>query len=229
MVAQRGIRVCAWVGIAVGCTGCPNAKITRFDATPRHVCPGDRVELVWDVIGSGAMTVTPATPHAPSGHVADSGTAVIHPMARTTAELQVTRTGGEPTGARVDIEMSQGETMAASIADPSAACRDGTVSSTAHIKNFASDLTVAVVAAQSGDRRAGYDVTHVDERTHQPVTAHVSPTSPTTRFDGVPIVGDWIISSQLSPGESCDSPRLPNNLVVVAYTKCGGEDSHDAR
>lgn len=221
-MVRQWIRVRPWLTIALSVAAGCNATITRFDATPRHVCPGDRVEIVWDFKGSGTMTVTPPTAHAPTGHVADQSTVVIHPAASTQVDLRVTRMGGKPTGAHLDIEMVQGETVAASIADPSAACRDGVISSTAHLKNFAPDLAVALIGVPPGDARAGYDVAHVDERTHQPVTAHISSTAPTDRFAGMPIVGDWIISSALSSGESCDPPRLPNNLVVVAYTQCGG-------
>ena len=54
------------------------------------------------------------------------------------------------------------------------------------------------------------------------VTARVSAAAPTTRFDGLPITGDWILSSPLPPGVSCDSPGLPSNLVVIATTRCTG-------
>ena len=228
VAARRLMAAGAWTLIAAA-GACGNAKITRFDAAPRHVCPGDPVELVWSFQGSGTMTIAPAIEHAPAGRVAADGEAVIRPMTRTTVGLDVTRTGGEPTGARLDIEMAQGETVAASIADPGAACRDGTVVSTAHLRNFASDLAVSVVGVRPDDARAGYDVSHVDPRTHQAVTAHVAPGAPSARFSGVPLVGDWVLSSPLSPGESCDPPRLPSdpprlpsNLIVIAYTHCGG-------
>jgi len=214
------VRIWPWL-VAASCSACCHPKIAKLEATPRHVCPGERVELVWEFSGSGTMTVTPSTASAPAGHVADRGTASIQPMAPTRVELRVTRTFGAPTGAQLDIEMAQGESVAASIADDSAACSAGVVSSTAHLRNFAPDLAVALVGMQPGDSRAGYDVTHVDARTHQPVTAHVAPAAPTDRFAGMPIGGDWVISSPLAAGESCDPPSLPNNLVVVAYTNCG--------
>jgi hypothetical protein len=218
-VAPRVVRVSAWIAIAAGGAGCPNARINRLDATPRHVCPGDPVELVWAFEGSGTMTATPPSAGAPAGRVDDQGKVVIHPAANTTVDLRVTRWGGEPAGGRLDIEMAQGETLAASLADPSAACHDGVVTSTAHVKNFAPDLTVRAVEAPPSHARAGYDVTHVDDRTHEPVTAHVAPGAPVTQFTGLPLAGDWIISSPLAPGETCDS-RLPANLIVVAYTQC---------
>jgi len=149
-------------------------------------------------------------------------------LAPSTVELVVTRAGGRPAGARIDIEMNQGALVAASIADPSASCRDGVVASTAYVRNFAPDLVVAVVGVRPGDDRT-YDVSHLDERTQQMVTARVSSAAPTTRFAGLPIVGDWILSSPLPPGASCDSPGLPSNLVVVAYTQCTGGGQHDAR
>jgi hypothetical protein len=214
------VRIWPWL-IAASCSACGHPKIARFDATPRHVCPGERVELAWEFSGSGTMIVTPSMANAPAGHVADRGTASIQPMAPTRIELRVTRMFGDPIGEQRDIEMAQGESVTASIADDSAACSAGVVSSTAHLRDFAPDLAVALVGMQPGDGRAGYDVTHVDARTRQPVTAHVAPAAPTDRFAGMPIAGDWVLSSALAAGESCDPPSLPNNLVVVAYTNCG--------
>jgi hypothetical protein len=221
-IAVRVVQIGAWVAVAASGAGCPNAKITKLEATPRHVCPGDRVELAWAFDGSGTMTVTPLVAQGPVGTVDDHGAAVIRPTANTTVDLQVTRWGGEPTGGRLDIELARSETLAASLADPSAACRDGAVLSTAHVKNFAPDLTVVEIGVPASHPRAGYDITHVDARTHQPVIAHVAPGEPATRFAGVPINGDWIISSPLAPGEACDPPRLPASLIVTVYTQCGG-------
>jgi hypothetical protein len=222
-IARRAriVRVSAWVAIA-GSTACHNAKITRLDAMPRHVCPGDPVELAWAFDGAGTMTVAPPTAQAPAGRVGDRGTAVIRPATGTTVDLQVTRWGGEPAGGRLDIEIGRAETLAASLADPGAACHDGVVTSTAHVRNFDAGLSVLELDVPASHARAGYDVTHVDERTHQPVTAHVAPGAPATRFAGQPINGDWILSSPLAPGEACDSPGLPGNLAVIAYTQCAG-------
>lgn len=216
------MRISAWVAIAAGGLGCPNAKITRLDATPRHVCPGDPVEIAWAFDGAGTMTITPPTAQAPAGRVGNRGTAVLRPTTDTAVDLQVTRRGGEPAGGRLDIELARSETLAASLADESAACHDGVVTSTAHVKNFAADLTVLELDVPPSHARAGYDITHVDARTREPVTAHVAPGAPGTRFAGQPINGDWIISSPLAPGEACDSPGLPGNLIVIAYTQCAG-------
>ena len=219
-----------WLALAVSSAACGNASITRFEATPRHVCPGERVELAWDVTGTGTMTVTPQVAGAPAGRVADRGSTSIRPVAPTRVQLDVMRTFGKPTSAAIDIEMAQGETVTASIADDSAACEGGVVSSTAHLRNFAPGLTVAQVGVAAGDRRAGYDVTRIDPATHRPVTAHIAPGAPTAQFAGMPIAGDWAISSMLAADESCDPPRLPSNLVVMVYTSCDGEgvDRDDA-
>lgn len=220
MRVQRGIGIwpCVAVAVAVSGPAC-NAKIIRFDAVPRHVCSGDRVDLSWDFVGTGRMTVSPAVPHAPTGRVASQGTATIYPVAATAVELRVTRLAGRPTGARIDIEIDPGELVAASIGDPSASCQNGVVASTAHVRNFAADVTVTEIAVQPGDPRS-YDVSHLDPRTQQVVTARVSAAAPATQFAGLPIVGDWQLSVSLPPEVSCDSPDLPSNLVVVVYTQC---------
>ena len=200
-------------GAALGC----NAEIHRFDALPRHVCPGARVEIVWDFTGDGTMTVSPPTPHLPNGHVADAGSVAIYPTEPTSLALHVTRIG-QPAGAQLDIEMAQGENVTASIADSSARCANGIVSSTAHLRNMSRDLVVDVVRTTPGDKRAAYEVSHAG------ASARITSAAPTTKsFAGRPLVGDWVISSALLPGESCDptTPKLPDNLVVVAYTQCG--------
>lgn len=220
MRAQR--RIWTWPRAVLATSGqFYTAKITRFDAVPRHICPGDRVDLAWDFKGTGTLTVTPPTPHAPTGRVANRGTASIYPVVPTTVELRVTRIGARPNAARIDIEIRPSVLVAASIADPSASCRDGVVTSTAHVRNLAPDIEVVAVGVEPGDARS-YEVSHLDERTQQMVTARVSSAAPATSFAGLPVAGDWILSSPLPPGASCDSdsPDLPSNLVVVAYTRC---------
>jgi hypothetical protein len=222
-VVRGGRSIAALGAIAALAAGCPHdAQIIRFDATPRHICPGGSVELAWEFDGAGTLTVTPAVASVPGGAVETPGKAVLHPAAHTVVDLAVTHQGGAPTGARLEIEMSPGEAVAASLADDSAACRGGMVSSTAHVKNFAPDLEVSVIGLRPGDARASYDVTHVEPRTHQPVTAHVTADAPASNFAGLPINGDWIIASPVRSDESCDAPGLPSNLVIVAYTTCGG-------
>ncbi len=218
MQAQRGIGIWPCVVVAASGPAC-NAKIVRFDAVPRHVCPGDRVDLSWEFDGTGTMAVSPAIPHAPTGRVSSPGSATIYPVVPTAVELRVTRLAGRPTGARIDIEISQGEQVAASIGDPSASCRDGVVARTAHVRNFGADITVAQVAVQPGDPRS-YAISHLDPRTQQVVTAQLSAAAPSAAFAGLPISGDWQLSSPLPPGVSCDGPDLPANLVVVVYTQC---------
>src|SRR5262245_46717972 len=105
-IAPRVVRVSAWFAVAAGGTGCGKAKITGVGATPRHVGPGDKVELVWAFDGAGTMTVTPPIAQAPAGRVDNHGAVVIRPMAKTTVDLQVTR-WGRTTGGRLDIEVAR--------------------------------------------------------------------------------------------------------------------------
>src|ERR1700733_3391166 len=100
--APRIVGVGAWVAIA-GSAACHNAKIIRLDATPRHVCPGDPVEIAWELEGTGTMTTTPPTAQAPAGRVGDRGTAVIRPTTHTAVDLKVTRWGGETAGRGVAL------------------------------------------------------------------------------------------------------------------------------
>ena len=197
-------------------TGC-DAKVKAFTASPRHVCPGERVELSWSVTGSATMTVTPSLPGAPNGPVPDDGNATIAPVASTRAQLYVKRFLGAPASSiqDVDVNTARGtERLAASLGDPSAqpGCESGNrVWATVHARNFAAAIKVGSVAAHPGDPRT-YDVQHAN------LKVRVSPGAVSTQLAGVPIQGDWLLSATLAPGETCD--KVPNGLVVDVFTQC---------
>jgi hypothetical protein len=171
------------------------------------------------------MSTEPEDMAAPHGHIDDSGTARFRPASATKVKLHVTRMFREPTNAEQDIEMDPGTEVSASIADPSASCENGMISSTAHVSNFGG-LSVVVVGVAPGNKRTSLTIARDDP--HHPggrVTAHVAADAPSRAFAGLPINGDWVISSPLLPGESCsgNQPVLPNSLIVYAYTSCNGE------
>lgn len=222
---MRRKRAGVWPAIAAaGVAACSGAKIHRFEASPRHVCPGERVELVWDFAGSGTLAVAPAVAGVPQGEVPSTGSAAFAPAAPTRVTLHVTRGFGEASG-EVDIEIDRRETLTASMADASASCRDGRLSSTAHIRNVAPDVAVDTLAVADGDARV-YDVGHVDPRDQRRVTARVSAAAASDAFRGLPLAGDWTIASP-QPDGSCEPASLPSNLILTAYTRCGGGGQHD--
>jgi hypothetical protein len=213
--AGASLRLVAILCLLAGC----NARVDRFTATPRHVCPGQEVTLSWRVVGSATMTADPALPGMPEGHVADEGRASIAPRTSTRIALHVTRPLGKPTSSIQEIDVSGSaptvEPLTASLADDEAApgCDAGSVWATVHPKRFTQDITVATVRSHPGDGRT-YRVRHAG------VEATVAPGIVVHEFAGRPLLGDWVLTSPLAPGETCGTPTLPRSLVVDVLTQC---------
>jgi len=207
--------------IAGGITAC-DASVKQFTASEHYVCPGEQVQIAWRVTGSGAMKSVPPLPSLPDGPVDDEGHAIVAPTTTTNVELHVTRFLGHPTSSTQELHVvgasATPEPLTVSLADSSAGCGRGKVWATVHPQHFSNDMKVASVSSHAGDGRT-YDVAHAG------VHATVSPGTTATQFAGSPIMGDWVLTSPLAPGESCGTPTLPRSLVVDVFTQCvpGGE------
>lgn len=163
------------------------------------------------------MRSRPPLASLPDGPVPDEGHATVAPIATTTIDLHVTRFLGQPTGSTQELRVlgpsPTPEPLTVSLADPSSGCRDGRVWATVHPQHFSPDLKVATVASHAGEGRT-YGVAHAG------VQGTVSPGAPSTQFAGLPIMGDWVLTSPLAAGEVCDTPTLPRSLVVDVFTQC---------
>jgi hypothetical protein len=212
------IIVAASVAVALGC----DARVDQFSASAHYVCPGQQVQLVWRVTGSGSMKSTPPLAALPDGPVSDEGQATVAPTTTTSIVLQVARFLGHPTSSTQELRVlgpsTTPEPLTVSLADSSAGCGDGKVWATVHPQRFSNDLKVATVSPHTGDNRT-YDVAHGG------VHATVSPGTIATQFAGMPIMGDWTLTSPLAPGESCGTPTLPRSLIVDAFTQCTPGDA----
>jgi hypothetical protein len=144
----------------------------------------------------------------------------VAPTESTEIELHATRWLGKPASSVQTIhvipEQAKAEPLTVSLADSSAGCAEGRVWATVHAQRFATSVKVSVVATHVGDSRT-YDVQHDG--------AHVTlaPGTTSADFAGQPVVGDWVLSSPLLPGEACGTPTLPRNLVVDVYAQCSPE------
>lgn len=201
--------------------GC-DARVDQFTASLHYVCPGQQVQLAWRVTGSGSMRSTPPLAALPDGPVSDEGQGAVSPTATTNVVLHVTRFLGHPTSSTQELRMlgppTTPEPLAVSLADPSAGCRDGKAWATVHPQHFSNDLKVATVSSHTGDGRT-YDVAHGG------IHATVRPGTIATEFAGMPIVGDWLLTSPLAPGEACGTPTLPRSLIVDVFTQCAPGDA----
>jgi hypothetical protein len=194
--------------------GCADARVNVFTASSEHICAGDLVELAWNVTGSGTMKVTPALAGAPDGHVDDVGGATIAPTQPTNVELHVTRFLANPTTSVRQIRMERPEPLTASLgdADASPGCAAGKIFATVHAKRFTPDIKVTTVTSRAEDDRS-YEVDHGG--LHATVQAGVVVTS----FKGLPIEGDWSLSTPLRPGETCQTTTLAS-LGIQVFTEC---------
>jgi hypothetical protein len=201
----------------VSLLGSCNAQVKTFSAVPRHICAGEPVQVQWDVVGSASITVTPPNAALPNGPVESNGQATITPENTTTVALQVTHVLGTPTTSSKEIEVrdpaSTPEVLAASLGDPDAqpGCDGGKAWATIHVKRFAADVKVATVATHPGDNRV-YEIQHAG------VHASAAPGGQTIAFSGTPIMGDWLVSTPLTAGQTCRT--IPHNLVVDVITQC---------
>ena len=202
--------------VAVSFAAC-DASVDQFTASAHYMCPGQQVQLAWHVTGSGSMKSVPPLASLPDGPVDDRGQATVVPMATTNVELHVTRFLGHPTSSTQELRVlgpsPTPEPLTVSLADPSSGCGDGKAWATVHPQHFSNDLKVATVSSHAGDGRT-YDVVHAG--THAPV----SPGTTATQFAGMPIMGDWVLTSPLAAGEACGTPTLPRSLVVDVFTQC---------
>jgi hypothetical protein len=210
-----------WLACVAACclTVACSAHVNDFSAEPRHICPGQRVEVKWSVSGSATLTATPAVSGIENGAVPDDGHAVIAPTAPTEVVLSVTRFLGSPTGATQKIEVKEPgakpELLTASMGDPAASpgCDGGKAWATVHVKRFASDIKVATVSAHAGDPRT-YDVEH------EGVHGTIAPGTPSKAFEGKPIAGDWLLTARLEAGQVCHTPTIQNNVLIDVAAQC---------
>ncbi len=214
--ASAVLRFAAAVCVLSACS----AQVKAFTAVPRHICAGEPVQLQWNVVGSANVTVTPPSSGLPDGPVESEGHATITPKTTTLVALHVTRTLGSPTTSTQEIEVTTAtekpEVLTASMGDAKASpgCSGGKVWATVHAQHFAANMNVATMSAHPGDRRI-YEVQHAG------LHATVAPEASTAAFAGVPIEGDWVLTTPLSNGQTCAT--VPRNLVIDVITQCRPE------
>ena len=213
---RRGGRRWCLIATAWVLAGC-NAYVNKFDASPRYICPGQKVDIVWDVTGSAKLEVDPDVAGAPRGAVAAAGHASINPTTSTRVSIKVTRSFGEPTGADTDVHMAVPVRVAADLND-SPSCKDGVLTLKTQTSSFSPNLKATIVGLEEGERRE-LDVGRVDP-TGKLITARVAPRRTTGVFAALSMNGEWTLSAKLGPDESCTNP--PHTLTVYAYTSCTG-------
>jgi hypothetical protein len=200
------------VALVFGC----NAKVREFEVSPRHICPGERVDLTWEVSGSASLSMTPPVVGVIQGDVASKGRLSLQPLVSTRVELHAKRAFGSSTTSAKQIDVrtteKKPEALAASVAGPGAGCAEGKVWATVRATHFAPTVRAAKLASHAGDRRS-YEIEHAG------VHAILTPGAVLTDFASTALVGDWVLTSPLAADEAC-GPSLPHNLSIDVFTSC---------
>lgn len=195
----------------VGLCGCPPA-IYSFKAEPNRICGGDAVKLSWSASKAGVITVAQAP-----GPVEANGTAEVVPRSNSVRyHFEVSGLFGS--AARdADVEIADRKTgpIGQSISDPSAACKERTLSvvALAPPELVSSRLLVGSLTTLTEDKHT-YHVEHAGK------AADLAPGASTNAFEGMPLTGEWKLSLTLLPAEQCGTPSVPRNLGVQVFTSC---------
>ena len=197
---------------ALGCT----PGISGFRAEPNVICKGSQTTLTWTATNDGALSAIPAD--ASLGPVAATGSRAVAPAVSTTYRLTVTRLGktaSSQVGVEVVTAPVEAKPIGASVADPSTTCEGNTLALTvtAPASDWDPHIQVASVAVAAGVTRA----THVE---HAGRAADVAPSAPSTVFAGLPVQGDWRLSTALAAGEACGR-NVPRSLIIDVASTCG--------
>jgi hypothetical protein len=131
--------------------------------------------IAWEVTGSPTLTLTPKLSGAQDGPVATNGRVMIKPTAKTRVSLRVTRLGGEPTGADVDVDVPEPVEVAADLND-AALCENGILTLETDVKGF----SPGVMAKRMGGAKRPLDIRRLDsagkiatDSAGNPIVAHL--------------------------------------------------------
>ena len=203
---------CALAAVAMG--GC-TFGIANFRAEPNVICGGSQTTLSWSATTDGTLSAVPAD--ASLGPVAATGTRTVSPTGPTTYRLTVTRlwkTQTREVAVEVVAAPSEAKQIGASVADPSTTCEGNTLALTvtAPPADWDARIKVARVGLIPGVNRTF----HVE---HGGRTADVAPGAPSAAFAGLPVQGDWRLSTPLGPSEACGR-NVPRSLIIEVSSTC---------
>jgi hypothetical protein len=196
---------------ALGCA----PSIHGFRAEPNVVCSGGRTTLTWSASTDGSLSAVPADPTL--GAVDANGTRAVTPAAPTTYRLTVKhlwKSVSRDIGVEVLTAPVEARQIGASVADPSTTCAGGTLAVTVTAPASAWDprIQVTSVGLTAGVNRT-YRVEHAGR------SAAVAPGAPSAAFAGLPVQGDWRLSTALAPREACGR-NVPRSLVIDVTSTC---------
>lgn len=204
-------RACLVLTLALGCA----PSIHGFRAQPNVVCSGGGTTLTWSASTDGTLSAVPADPTL--GSVDANGSRAVTPAAPTRYRLTVKRLWNS-VSRDVDVEVlvapGEARQIGASVADPSATCEASTLAVTVSAPASAWDphIQVSSVGVTAGVNRT-YRVEHGGR------SAEVAPGAPSAAFAGLPVQGDWRLSTALAAPEACGR-NVPRSLIIDVASTC---------
>lgn len=211
---RGGGRTAAFALAATAALAC-SPSIHGFRAEPNVVCGGGRTTLIWSASTDGRLSAAPAD--ASLGPVDATGTRVVSPAAPTTYRLTVKhlwKSVSQDVAVEVLTTPGEARQIGASVADPSVTCADGRlgVTVTAPASAWDPHIQVTSVGLTAGVNRT-YRVEHAGR------SAEVAPGAPSAAFAGLPVQGDWRLSTVLAPPEACGR-NVPRSLIIDVASTC---------
>jgi hypothetical protein len=196
---------------ALGCT----PSIHAFRAEPNVVCSGGPTTLTWSASSDGSLSAVPTDPTL--GPVDANGTRAVTPAVPTTYRLTIKRlwkSVSRDAGVEVLVSPREARQIGASVADPSTTCEAGTLAVTVSAPASAWDphIQVTSVGLPSGVSRT-YRIAHGGR------SAEVAPGAPSAAFAGLPVQGDWRLSTALVAPEACGR-TVPRSLIIDVASTC---------
>jgi hypothetical protein len=195
------------VCVASGCAAGP--KITRFDATPRVLCEGQRTVLRWEADGELAMALLAEPGETAEEECASTGQDVL-------ALTLVASKKNEESERKVEVvQLHQGATEPVVFRVNDLSGTDVVASGEKNVALWGDQVEVATVAACG---RRAILVEHAGKTALLSADGTPSNTLAHTAFGGA-----WKLRSPLTPDEQRNPSLRPKQLKILATVRCRPE------
>lgn len=187
------------------------ASIQSFDARPRNACEGDAVIVSWQATGRVSLRSLPDLPD--TVEVPEAGSRSFAVTAPTRFELEARGAFGDAS-AEAEIDVAPQRHTFGEIA--SCASEGGSLRAVMQLDTQLSPAFRIASVDNVLSREIGVEK---DGR-----TAHLAPGAQSAALSGLPVLGEWILTSPLSDGETCDATlrSIRQRLRVQIHLVCGG-------
>ena len=205
--AARSFFLAALTAASLSC-----AHIERFEATPRNACAGAEVLVAWEAAGRVSLASTPALPNTGDKPSRGSDAFVVQQTTRFELSARRLLKDAEPVEVEVDVAPPRhtfGEITGCSSEE----------------RELRAELEL------TDQLSPGFEVRSVENVLERGLSVEKDGRSAelpsrgdtSTALDGLPVLGTWVMTSALRPGEDCDAARrsVRQRLSVAIHLSCG--------